>query len=162
MRNVPGAVLQVRHGYWASKKALNAAEEVKEDISDAVFSRDEISDIPVDLEAEYFKTSDEKAEVTVVAHIKTDGLRFRKAEERNNDQVTVVSGLFDSNGNFVKGIQRVITLHLRDQSLASLESAGVVVKEAFDVAPGRYVVRLVVRDGEGQTMAARNGGVEIP
>jgi VWFA-related protein len=162
VRDVPGASLQVRRGYWAPRKALNAAEEAREDISEAVFSRDEISEIPVDLETEYFKPSEEKAEVTVTARIKTDGLRFRKADERNNDQVTVVSGLFDSNGNFVKGIQRVITLHLRDQSLASLQSAGIVVKEAFDVAPGRYVVRLVVRDAEGQTMAARNGGVEVP
>lgn len=162
VRNVPGAVLQVRRGYWAPKQARDAAEEARQDISDAVFSRDEISDIPVDLATEYFKPSDEKAEITVTAHIKADGLRFRKADERNNDKVTVVSGLFDSNGNFVKGVQRVITLHLRDQSLASIERSGIVVKEVFDASPGRYVVRLVVRDSEGQTMAARNGGVEIP
>ena len=162
VRNTPGAVLQVRRGYWAPKQARDAAEQAREDISDAVFSRDEISEIPVDIETEFFKPSDEKAEITVVARIKTDGLRFRKTEDRNNDKVTVVSGVFDSNGNFVKGIQRVITLHLRDQSLAQLASSGIVVKEAFDVAPGRYVIRLVVRDAEGQTMAARNGGVEIP
>ena len=36
------------------------------------------------------------------------------------------------------------------------------MKTSFDVAPGSYVVRLVVRDSEGQTMAARNGVVEIP
>lgn len=162
VRNVPGASIQVRRGYWAPKQARDGAEQAKEDIADAVFSRDEISEIPVDLQTEYFKPGDEKAELTVVARIKADGLRFRKADERNNDQVTVVSGVFDSNGNFVKGIQRVITLHLRDQSLASLENSGIVVKEVFDVAPGRYVVRLVVRDREGQTMAARNGGVEIP
>ncbi len=162
VRNVPGAGLQVRRGYWAPKQARDAAEEAREDIADAVFSRDEIGEIPVDLETEYFKPGEDKAELTVVARIKADGLRFRKADERNNDQVTIVSGLFDSNGNFIKGIQRVVTLHLRDQSLASLAGSGIVVKEAFDVAPGRYVVRLVVRDAEGQTMAARNGGVEIP
>jgi hypothetical protein len=36
------------------------------------------------------------------------------------------------------------------------------VRTNFDVAPGSYVVRLVVRDAEGHTMAARNGEVEIP
>jgi VWFA-related protein len=162
VRGIPGLSLQVRRGYWAPQKALNEAEGAREDIADAVFSRDEISEIPVDLQTRYFKPSDEKAELTVVARIKTDGLRFRKADERNNDQVTVVSGVFDSNGNFIKGIQRVITLYLRDQSLASLETAGIVVEEDFNVAPGRYVVRLVVRDSEGQTMAAHNGGIEIP
>lgn len=159
---VSGATIQARRGYWAPKKALNEAEQAREDIEDAVFSRDEISEIPVDLQTRYFKASDEKADLTVVARIKAEGLRFRKANDRNNDQVTVVSAVYDSNGNFIKGIQRVITMHLRDQSLASVENAGIVVKEDFNVAPGRYVVRLVVRDGEGQTMAAQNGGIEIP
>jgi hypothetical protein len=159
---VSGAAIQARRGYWAPKKALNEAEEAKEEIVDAVFSRDEIGEIPVELQTRYFKPGDEKAELSVVARIKTEGLRFRKANDRNNDQVTVVSAVYDSNGNFIKGIQRVITMHLRDQSLASLESAGIVVKEDFNVAPGRYVVRLVVRDSEGQTMAAQNGGIEIP
>jgi hypothetical protein len=36
------------------------------------------------------------------------------------------------------------------------------VQETFDIASGRYVVRVVVRDSEGSTMAARNGTVNIP
>jgi hypothetical protein len=159
---ISGATIQARRGYWGPQKSLNEAEEAREEISNAVFSRDEISEIPVDLQTRYFKPGDEKAELTVVARIKAHSLRFRKANDRNNDQLTVVSAVYDSNGNFIKGIQRVITLHLRDQSLASLESAGIVVKEDFNVTPGRYVVRLVVRDSEGRTMAAQNGGIEIP
>jgi hypothetical protein len=30
------------------------------------------------------------------------------------------------------------------------------------VTPGSYVIRVVVRDDEGQMMAARNGAIEIP
>jgi hypothetical protein len=33
---------------------------------------------------------------------------------------------------------------------------------AYVVAPGKYVIRQVVRDSEGAQMAARNGIVEIP
>jgi hypothetical protein len=36
------------------------------------------------------------------------------------------------------------------------------VKTSFDTQPGKYLLRLVVRDSEGQMMAARNGIVEIP
>jgi hypothetical protein len=36
------------------------------------------------------------------------------------------------------------------------------VKTTFDVAPGSYLVRMVVRDTEGRMMAAQNGAVEIP
>jgi hypothetical protein len=52
-------------------------------------------------------------------------------------------------------------MKLRDETLARLTS-GVTIKTNFDVKPGTYVVRLVVRDAEGQAMAAQNSAVEIP
>jgi hypothetical protein len=36
------------------------------------------------------------------------------------------------------------------------------VKSSFDIKPGKYLVRQVVRDSEGSQMAARNGAVSIP
>jgi hypothetical protein len=65
-------------------------------------------------------------------------------------------------GNYVAGLQKVVQLHLRDQTLAGLHNEGIGVTETFSVAPGRCVVRLVVQDAGGQTTAARNEGVEIP
>jgi len=162
VHNVAGATLQARHGYWAPNHAIDAAEAAREELKEDVFSRDEINDIPVDLHTEFFKPSDDKAELTVTAHLNPGSLRFQKADERNNDTLTVVAGLFDSNGNYLSGLQRVVTLHLRDQTLTQLQSAGITVQETFHVAPGRYVVRLVVQDAGGQTTAARNEGVEIP
>jgi len=48
------------------------------------------------------------------------------------------------------------------QTLARLDRSGITVKSSFDVKPGTYLVRLVVRDKEGELMAARNGAVVIP
>jgi hypothetical protein len=39
---------------------------------------------------------------------------------------------------------------------------GLTVRTAFSVKPGVYVVRLVVRDKEGQQISAENGAVDIP
>jgi hypothetical protein len=157
--NLRNVTLQVRRGYWAPKHEVDAAEEAKDEIREAVFSRDEIADIPVDVQTDLFRLNDEKTELTVTEHLDAGALRFRKSEDRNNDTVTVVTGLFDANGNYVSGIQRVVELRLRDRTMASLQSSGITLKETFNVAPGRYVLRLVVRDFEGKTMAARNIGV---
>ncbi len=89
-------------------------------------------------------------------------LQFRKAEDRNKNTLTIVSGLFDRNGNFISGIEKTVEMNLRDQTLQNLPASGITVRSNFDVGPGSYVVRLVVRDSEGQTMAARNGVVQIP
>jgi VWFA-related protein len=160
--NLRNATLQVRRGYWAPLHGVDPAEEAKDEIREAVFSRDEIQDIPVDVQTEFFRLTDEKTELTVTGHLDAGALRFRKQSERNNDTVTAVAGLFDSNGNYISGIERTVELHLRDQTLATLQNSGITFKETFNVAPGRYVVRMVVRDEEGKTMAARNKGVEIP
>jgi VWFA-related protein len=162
VRNVSSPALQARRGYWAPNHAMDAAEAAKEELREDVFSREEIQGIPVDLHTEFFKSSENKAELTVTALLNPDNLRFQKAAERNNDTVTVVTGLFDGNGNYVAGIERVVQLHLRDQTLSVLRNAGISVEERFTVPPGRYFVRLVVQDAGGQTTAARNEGVEIP
>ncbi len=158
MRNV---TLQVRRGYWAPNHAVDSAEEARDEIRDAVFSRDELQGIPIDVQTEFFRLTDEKTELTVTAHLDGGALRFRKAAFRNNDTVTVIAGLFDANGTYISGIQRVVELKLRDQTLAGLQRAGITIKETFNVAPGRYVIRMVVQDGEGKTMGARNTGVDI-
>jgi VWFA-related protein len=160
--NLRNATLQVRRGYWAPNHAVDAAEQARDEIREAVFSRDEIQDIPLDVQTEFFRLTDEKTELTVTGHLDGGALQFRKVADRNNDTVTVVAGLFDSSGNYISGIQRVVELHLRDKTLKGLQRSGITIKEVFNVAPGRYVVRMVVRDAEGKTMSARNKGVEIP
>lgn len=152
-----------RSGYYAPTEEQGAEEVVREEIRDAVFSRSELADIPMDLSLQYFKPGDFEAKLTVLAKLDVSGLEFRKAADRNNDVVTVVSAVFDRNGNFIKGVQRVIDMKLRDQTLDRLlAQGGISVRSTLDLDPGSYLVRVVVRDAEGKTMASRNGSVEIP
>jgi len=159
--NAKGTELQARRGYWAPNHAAGVEEQAKEEIREAVFSLEEMRDIPLDVTMDFFRTSETAAELTVNAHLDLNGLKFRSAGDRSQDALTVVTGLFDQNGRYVKGIQRVIDLRLREQTLEKVLGSGFAVKETFDIAPGRYVVRVVVRDSEGQTMSARNGTVDI-
>ena len=157
-----GLDLQARRGYYAPKHLADPEEDAKREIQEALFSRDELQDIPVELHMQFFKSSDVAAKIAVLARVNVKNLRFRKADGRNNDNLTVLSGLFDRNGNLITGMQKVVELRLLDPTLERLINSGITVKTNFDVAPGSYVVRLVVRDSEGQTMAARNGVVDIP
>jgi VWFA-related protein len=161
LKNPAALTTRARRGYWAPNHKIDPAEQSREEIREAVFSLEETQEIPIELTTEFFKSSEAKAELTVSARLGLSSLKFRKAEERNRDTLTVVTGLFDQNGRYLKGIERVIEMRLRDQTLEKAVSAGMSVKESFDVPPGRYVVRVVVRDSEGQSMASRNGTVEI-
>jgi hypothetical protein len=56
----------------------------------------------------------------------------------------------------------VVELRLRDRTLETFQNAGMNLKQDFTVTPGRYLVRVVVRDSGGKNITARNLGVEIP
>lgn len=154
--------IQARRGYWAPTHAVDSAEAAKEEIQETVFSREEVQSIPLDIQTEFFESGDQKYQLTVTAQLDVKAFRFNKDKDRNDDTVTVVAGLFDPNGNYIAGVEKVVALHLRDQTLQALENAGINVKENFNVAPGRYLVRVVVQDSGGKSITARNGGVEIP
>ena len=75
---------------------------------------------------------------------------------------SAASANFDENGNFVIGGEKIVEMRLLDRTLDRLTHSGFNVKSSFDIKPGTYLVRMVVRDSEGAQMAARNGAVSIP
>src|SRR5580704_11032785 len=83
--NLRNVTLQVRRGYWAPNHAVDAAEQARDEIREAVFSRDEVQDIPVDVQTEFFRLTDEKTELTATGYLAAGGLRFRKVEEANKE-----------------------------------------------------------------------------
>ena len=161
LRTPSKLTLQARKGYYAPKQAPNAEEAAKAEIQDALFSQEEMHDLPVQLHTQFFKASDADAKLAVLVHVDVKHLRFRKAEGRNNNALTIASGLFDRNGTFITGMEKIVTMRLKDETLEYRVDSGVTVKTSFDVKPGSYLVRLVVRDAEGQ-LSAENGAVEIP
>jgi hypothetical protein len=121
-----------------------------------------MADIPVDMHTQFFKSSAEAAKLALLIKIDVKKLKFRKEEDRNKDEITVVCGVFDRNGVYVTGVQKRIEMRLKDETLEKRLDNGIVVRNSLDIKPGVYTVRLVVRDAEGQMMSARNGAVEIP
>jgi len=154
--------IQARHGYFAPKTLSDPAESAKLELQEALFSQEEIRDLPVELQTQFFKKDEAQARLAVLAHFDVRSIHFQKVQGRNNDQLTIISGIFDENGNFVTGLSKIVEMKLLDTTYTRLSRSGFTVKTSFDVKPGTYLVRLVVRDAVGAQMAARNGAVVIP
>jgi len=171
VKPVPSAAvaLQARKGYYAPKRLSSAAETAKEEIEEAVFSREDVTELPIQLHTQFFKSSDKDASIAVICNIDPKRVPFRKVDGRNLDVLTIVSAVFDRNGNFMTGMQKTVDLKLKDETLVKLTSPAassgsprtLSLKSNFSVAPGTYMVRLVVRDSEGQLMSALSSAVVI-
>jgi hypothetical protein len=51
---------------------------------------------------------------------------------------------------------------MTDEAADRQQAPTIKVTSSFDVRPGSYLMRLVVRDAEGHLIATRNGAVQIP
>jgi VWFA-related protein len=153
--------LQARHGYFAPHGESNPEAAAKEEIQQAVFSQEELRDLLVECQAQFFKGAD-GVHLSVVTHVGTEELKFRKVDGRNQDTLTITTAIFDQNGNMLSGLQRVLDMRMKDATLERVNKTGLNVKLSFDLQPGAFLVRTVVRDSEGAQMGAANREVVIP
>jgi len=157
-----GLSVQARKGYYAPKKPNDPVERAKEELHEAVLSQEETHELPVDVHTKFFMKTETDARVTVLMHIDLRPLHLRKETDRNVDNLTFVTAMFDQDGHVVSVLQKSVDLNLRDASLERLLQTGMTIQSSIDVKPGTYLVRAIVRDAESGQISSLNRTVEIP
>jgi hypothetical protein len=157
-----GLNVEARLGYYAPTHAVTAEENARDEISEAIFSRTDEKAIPIRVRTEFVKTGETEALMEVHANVDVRGIHYRPDADRSVDQVRLAFTLFDLDGKLVGGASRKLDLRLRPETLKNRLDSGINVNVEFKVSPGRYVVRVVARDDEGQALGSRSKAVEIP
>jgi VWFA-related protein len=162
LKNPRGITVQARNGYYAAGYSPGPAEQVKQQVEETFFSSAEMNDLPIQIQTQFLREGDADAALSVIVKVDGSKLSFRKQDGRNSDELTLVAGIFDENGNYVQAYQKRLDMRLRDSTLETWRKSGVSMKTDFNVRPGKYLVRVVVRDAGGQLIAGRSTGVDIP
>jgi len=157
-----GLTVQARRGYFAPKKPTDSTEQEKEEIREALFSQDETHELPIDVHTQFFMKSEADARITVLTRIDLHPLHFRKEVDRNIDKLTFVTAVFDRDGHQISAQEKDVELRMLDATLERYLQSGITMRTLFDVKPGTYLVRAVVRDSESGQISGLNRTVEIP
>jgi len=160
--NPAGFTIQARRGYFAPKASVDTATRAKEEIEQAVFSQDELKELPVDVHTQFYKVNEAEARLAVLTHLDLSSVRFRQEQDRHLNKLTFLTILFDRDGKYVMGKEKLVDFHLRDATLAKLTQTGITLKTEFDLKPGTYMVRQIVRDSEAGQLSGLSRTVEIP
>jgi VWFA-related protein len=158
----PNLTLQARRGYYAPPNPSDPAAREKEEIKEALFSENEIMELPVEVRTQFFIKNGSSAQLDVLSHLDVREVHFRRQRDRNVDNVTCTTALFDRDGHLVSVLEKVVDLNLRDTTLASFLRSGMTLRTRFDVKSGTYVVRTVVRDSATGRISSLSRTVEIP
>ena len=152
--------VQARHGYYAPRR-LSPKEQEDQDIGDDLYSREESGDLFLDIKAQSLVDGKEPARLMLVSQVAVRNVHFRRVDGKNSDVLRMVTAIFDENGNFVAGGEKVLTMNLDDAAYEKLSRTGLPVNLSFNLKPGRYLVRQLLRDAEDGRIAARNRAIEI-
>ena len=168
-----GFSLQARRGYFAPRSEAEAAAsaeqgapidseaQTKEQIREAVYSRTDLQQLPVTMEVKVFSTKTEDRELVLSGRLDTKTLHLRKEGQRNLNNVTFVSAIFDQKDNLVQLQRGQAKLEAPDAQLQQVLSAGLKMDSTFELKPGIYRVREVVTDSEDHHITTLSRNVNV-
>ncbi|HKS80401.1 MAG TPA: VWA domain-containing protein [Candidatus Acidoferrales bacterium] len=154
--------LQARRGYFAPQKVGPVGNAEKEKIEAALFSQQQISDLPIRIRTISSKAGDDNATLSVTVDADMQSVRFLKQDGRNDDDVTLTVVVFNSDGNYVAAKQQTTKLRLTDVALADLKRGGGETSVDLTLRPGTYIVRAVVGESASSQIGAASQSVKIP
>ena len=160
--NPAGSTLQARRGYFAPKASEDPATRAKEEIKEAVFSQDELKELPIDVHTQFYKVNEAEVRLAVLTHLDLSSVHFRQEQDRHLDNLTFLTVVFDRDGKCVVAKEKRVEFHLRDATLSKLSQTGITMKTEVDLKPGTYLVRQIVRDSEAGQLSGLSHTVEIP
>jgi hypothetical protein len=153
--------VQARRGYFANPEQDTAVAE-KEAMENAIFSREDVHGLPIAIRTRLVKVNNQTTKIDVKVAADMHSVRFRKADGRNLDNLTLMIALFDGNGNYVMGQNQIVRLSLTDSQLQKLKHGGGEGAAELNAKPGNYLIRAVVHESESNQLGAISQKVESP
>jgi len=92
----------------------------------------------------------------VTSKVAVQSLRFREAGGKRSDVLRMITAIFDENGNVVTAGEKQLTMDLSEEQYQQLIQVGLTVNSSFELKPGRYLVRQLIKDTAGDETSARN------
>lgn len=156
-----GLNIQARRGYLVPDTSPTDAEKKQRKLDNAVLATDNSESIPMQLTADSGTLDTGGQVLTVSVHFDANKLAFQSQGDRKVDRLIFVTALFDTQNHYLSGVQGVMDLRLKKETMDAISSQGLDASLTLEVAPGTYRLREVLEDIEGGQISAISRPVEI-
>jgi hypothetical protein len=128
---------------------MDEAPAIREKVrrfQEGLSANDTLTEIPIELtaETETAPTGDKTLKVKLRVDIRL--LPFKQMHGRKTERLIFVTALFNSDDQFLSGVESVMDLSLKDRTLAQLSTSGLIARMSLEVQPGTYRLRQVVQE----------------
>jgi VWFA-related protein len=162
----PGLEVRARKGYVAPKGRPASRTSVNEDtsaqLSAAMQSPVPISALGISVFAAPLKGSGNKASLLLAVEVDGAKLRFTQKDGVFADDVEVAVLAVDDRGEIRDGGRDLLNLRLRPETHALVSRSGTRILRRLEVPPGRYQLRVGVRDGGSGAVGSVLSDLDVP
>ena len=157
----PGIKLEYRPGYYAPADFQHSGHEDREqELIDQLASDLPATDIPVYMDAMYFRLNENRFYVPVSLLIPGSQIPFVKGGDKDKATLDVIGEVIDEVKRPVGRVRQTVKLNL-DQSLGARQK-NIQYTTSFALPPGKYEVKFVVRENQTGRMGSFDATVTLP
>jgi len=156
-----GMNITARRGYMAPSPNLTNSEKKKLRLDSSVITTDIQTALPAQVTTDVIQSPTGYPTLKVAIHVDANKLPYQTQGDRKVERLIFITALFDEHGRFLTGVQGVMDLRLKPETIAALSTQGLDAKLSVQAAPGNYRLRQVVQEvGDGR-IATINRNVQI-
>jgi len=146
------AKLNYRQGYYGPTTFGHMREADKEaQLSQALLSDNPVTDLPIAVEADYFRIEKDKYFVPITAKIPGSALAFHKKGSRQATELDFIAEVRDQRNRPAATVRDAIPLKLDTDTAGQVGHKSIQYDTGVTLTPGKYKLRFVVREnGEGK------------
>ncbi len=157
--------LKVKHrpGYFASKsfKQLNK-EERDLQLQQAMDINKPFVDVPLILQADYFRNDDETTFVPVSIELDGDGLLFEEKGKNRESKFEFVAQVADEEGKITGVARDSVQIKLPAEKAERIRDGGIFYSTGFQLKSGSYKLKFLVRDNNTGKLGGFEQPLEVP
>jgi VWFA-related protein len=153
--------ITARRGYIAPSPNLTEPEKKKAQLDSAVITTDLLTALSAQVTTSSGKSAVGEPTLKVGIHLDAIRLPFETQGDRKVERLIYISALFDAQNKFVTGVEGVMDLRLKPETMTTLSTHGLDANLSVQAAPGNYRLRQVVQEVGNGRIATLNRNVRI-
>lgn len=163
----PGLTVRARRGYVAPRgraqeTRLAGPNDASNELREAMSSPVPVSGLPLASTASVFKGPDGKGAVVISTLIGGRDLSLVEKDGAFHNDLEVAWMAVDGKGKVFPGDRNTVNLTLKPETLSRVRAAGFRVISSLELPPGRYQLRIAVREGNTKRSGSILLDVEVP
>ncbi len=159
----PGVKVEARPGYYAPKDFRQYTREDKEvQLQQAMSLDTPFVELPMAIEASYFRLPDRKYYVVLAAKIPGSAISFLNKSKTHRTEFDFAWRATDAAGHVASALRDTLPVKLSGEDYERVMEGNITYEGGIELPPGKYNLKVVVRENESGKMGTFEEPLVLP